>query len=288
MRVHDGKACVGKLTIHYSELGTGVPILFIHGLGGCRHMFVHYVFPWLNDAGRLIAFDLPGYDDTPPLGSRNTIQAYSELLPGLLDALEITRCHLVGVSMGGTIAIRVAAHHAQRIISVCASGPIIHGAANVPTLLRMPLTAFLRPITFLPHGPLQRLNAALFAKRIVVRWMGKLVNPVDLILLGESYPDIATHAVSKSSVRVWAENLISIVNADFRTELADLSVPVLLVDGELVYFKFARFVKESAYYIPPDVRNVATIPVAGHLAPFTNPESFAATLRKFHLQHDDM
>ena len=271
--------------VHYTECGTGLPILFIHGVGGCRHMFSHYTFPRLKGTGRLIAIDLPGYDDTPTLRSRHTIQAYCQLIPDLLDALEITRCHVVGISMGGTIGLKAAAHYPHRIISICASGAIIHGATSFPGWLRGALTTFLSPVTVFPHGPLRRFGRAFLARRSIVQCMGKMVNPVDLALLGKEYPDIAVHAVRNSSPRVWAENIMDLISIDLRDELMTLSVPTMLLDGERVHLKFVRLVKESASCIPEKMRHTATVPLAGHLAPFTNPKGFAALLRNFHLQH---
>ncbi len=51
------------------------------------------------------------------------IPEYESHLLGLLDALNLHRVHLAGESLGGWIAVKFAAHHPERLLSVILSAP---------------------------------------------------------------------------------------------------------------------------------------------------------------------
>lgn len=247
-------------------------------------MFRHYLFPELDGVGRLIAIDLPGYDDTPPLDGRHTVDAYAGLIPALLDALEIESCHLVGVSMGACIVLKAGVLSGQRVRSICASGGVVWAKRRFPASFRATSIAALKPVTVLPGALLRRITNDLLARRSLVNLIGRLTNPVDLALLGQAYPDIAVHAIRSSSPRIWAENIIDVLRIDLRDELSQLTVPVLVADGEHVHLKAMRTAWEVLSHIPDPIQHVAIIPGCGHLAPYSNPVAFAAALRPFYHQ----
>ncbi len=91
------------------ERGAGPPLVLLHGVGGNKACW-----PWqlagLSDRWRVIAWDAPGYGDSPPL-DRMTWPAIADALCGLLDGLLIDRAHLVGHSFGGMVAQAFAARH---------------------------------------------------------------------------------------------------------------------------------------------------------------------------------
>jgi 4,5:9,10-diseco-3-hydroxy-5,9,17-trioxoandrosta-1(10),2-diene-4-oate hydrolase len=117
---------VGARQIHVAEFGAGMPLLMLHGGGPGASGVSNYVsnIGALAQHFRVLVPDLPGYgrsskqvDAADPFGD----QAAAML--GLLDALDIERAHVVGNSLGGACALRMALDAPQRIGGLVLMGP---------------------------------------------------------------------------------------------------------------------------------------------------------------------
>ena len=105
------EALINGARIHYERSGTGFPVLFIHA-GICdSRMWAPQVKAFANQFD-MIRPDLRGFGDSelPPL----PYSMQADLL-GLLDHLSVNRAHVVGCSMGGTVAIDLALQHPDRV-----------------------------------------------------------------------------------------------------------------------------------------------------------------------------
>lgn len=110
------------LTFHYRETGAGLPFVFQHGLGGdVSQPFGLFAPP---PGIRLIAFDCRGHGGSD-LGPEDQLRlaVFAEDLVGLLDALNLNRVVLGGISMGAAVALRVGAHHPERCLGLVLSRP---------------------------------------------------------------------------------------------------------------------------------------------------------------------
>jgi len=114
------------------ELGSGVPLLFLHGGGpGCTAWSdFGVVAPLFARDRRCILPDLLQYgrsDKSTISGPMWNFHAHS--VAGLLDALKIERIDIVCNSWGGTIALCLAAHFPQRVRSLTITGsmPVFYG-----------------------------------------------------------------------------------------------------------------------------------------------------------------
>lgn len=99
--------------IAWREVGSGPPVVFLHGLGGTRTAWGPQLRA-LHERFRCIAWDMPGYGDSDlvvPL----TYRVIADRLIWLLDKLDIEKADLVGLSFGGMHAIHTAIHHPQRV-----------------------------------------------------------------------------------------------------------------------------------------------------------------------------
>lgn len=105
------------LPIRYMDIGEGPPLLLIHGFL-VSHLEWEALLPHLTSHFRCIAPDLPGCGKSAKPGAEDypyTREAFAGTLAGLLDALEVERAHVCGHSMGGSLAITMAADHAARV-----------------------------------------------------------------------------------------------------------------------------------------------------------------------------
>ena len=89
--------------------GRGAPLLLLHGFTGSKLDF-HDQLQWFSDRHRVLAPDQRGHGESSNLGRADaySLDILAEDLAGFLDALDVQRCHLLGHSMGGMVALRFA------------------------------------------------------------------------------------------------------------------------------------------------------------------------------------
>lgn len=117
---------VGGRRIRHLELGDGggPPVVFIHGFGGDLANW-QYNQEDLAASRRTIALDLPGHGGSSKDVGAGDVAALTATVTGFLDAKAIAKAHLVGHSLGGTIALHIALTEPRRVDSltlVCPAG----------------------------------------------------------------------------------------------------------------------------------------------------------------------
>lgn len=117
------KVNVDGVVVDYDVTGSrGAPaVLLSHSLGTDRYMWDAQVSD-LGDEYRLILVDTLGHgrSDAPP-EERPTIGQLASHVLAAVDAEGIDRFHVCGVSMGGQVALWVASHHPDRVLSMTAA-----------------------------------------------------------------------------------------------------------------------------------------------------------------------
>lgn len=93
--------------MNYIRRGAGKPLLLIHGLGGNWRSW-QTIIDELAAEREVIAVDLPGFGETPPLKSKTTIGTLSDAVTEFLSASNLTGIDAVGSSMGARLVIELA------------------------------------------------------------------------------------------------------------------------------------------------------------------------------------
>ena len=102
------------IEIYCEEHGSGEPLLLIMGWGGNAATW-HPQLAGLAERFRVITFDNRGVGrSSSPEGPYSVPQMAGDVV-GLLDALEVPRAHVFGISLGGMIAQELAIEHAGRV-----------------------------------------------------------------------------------------------------------------------------------------------------------------------------
>jgi len=109
--------------LHYEEVGSGVPIVFVHEFAGDIRSWE----PQLRHFGRFyrcIAYNARGY---PPSDVPDTVDKYSQDrarddIRAVLDALKIDKAHIVGLSMGGFATLHFGFTYPDRARSLVIAG----------------------------------------------------------------------------------------------------------------------------------------------------------------------
>ena len=98
----------------YSVTGSGRAVVLVNSLGTVREMWSPQVGP-LSKRFQVVQFDARGHGATPaPLGEW-TVDDLADDIIDLLDGLGVERAHLVGISLGGATAMRLAARDPDRL-----------------------------------------------------------------------------------------------------------------------------------------------------------------------------
>src|SRR2546423_10567085 len=93
------------------------PLLLIMGLSGSSRMWFR-LLPHLSRRHRAIVFDNRGTGDSDPVGGPLRMADLAADALSVLDAAGVERAHVIGVSMGGMIAQRLALDHRDRLRSL--------------------------------------------------------------------------------------------------------------------------------------------------------------------------
>ena len=115
--------------IHYEVFDAVAPwearretIIFHHGIGADPGIWTAWL-PILIERYRIVRFDMRGYGRShiPPPGFHWTLDLLSNDVLAVADAVEARRPHLVGESIGGTIALNCAIKHPSRVATATVS-----------------------------------------------------------------------------------------------------------------------------------------------------------------------
>jgi pyruvate dehydrogenase E2 component (dihydrolipoamide acetyltransferase) len=112
-------------SMRYAKRGTGdETVILIHGFGGDLDNWLFNIDA-LGEKATVYALDLPGHGQSSKKLDKPGLAAMAEALNAFMDALSIGKAHLVGHSMGGAIALQMAAHHPDKVKSltlICSAG----------------------------------------------------------------------------------------------------------------------------------------------------------------------
>ncbi|MEC3957277.1 alpha/beta fold hydrolase [Nocardia sp. CDC153] len=105
--------------LRYHEAGAGAPLVLLHGSGAGVSGWANFGnnLEVLSRHFRCLVLDLPGFGESgrPEVYERNYLRIAADAVLGLLDELGIAKAHLLGNSMGGTVATLLALDHAERV-----------------------------------------------------------------------------------------------------------------------------------------------------------------------------
>jgi pimeloyl-ACP methyl ester carboxylesterase len=150
--------------IRYFAGGQGEPLLLVHGFGGAAWNWAEMA-PLL--AGRrLLLPDLPGHGASAPLPAAATLTGFADVLAGLCDEEGIGQVDVVGHSLGGVVALRLAERRPQLV-----RGVVLAAAAGISSSTRiselfLTATAIVRPARFAARR-IERITGSRRVRRLV-------------------------------------------------------------------------------------------------------------------------
>jgi len=237
-------------------------VVLLHGLGGGADSWAPVVEA-LAPRYRVLAWDMPGYGESPPL-KEMSFPALAGALLALMDAHGVDAAHLVGHSMGGMVAQEFAATHPERVRALVLS-------ATSP--------AFGRPGGDWQKAFLRERLAALDAGQSLVDLAPAMV----AALVGDD-PDpegveLAVACLARVPEATYRAAMRCLVTFDRRDALGRIAVPTLLLAGEKDTTAPPAMMERMAGHIPG--ARYQCIPGAGHLANLERPTAFSTAVLEF-------
>ena len=226
---------MGKIAgMAYDIYGEGFPVIMVHGLGLNRGMW-----QWQRDAlaaeFRVIEYDLLGHGESArPQGACTMEQMLGQLLE-LMDSLAISRCALVGFSLGGLIVQAFALAYPARVAALGIMNAA-HGRSDDERAALM-----VRVNQSRQQGPAATVDAAL------ERWF--------TANFAENNPETLSKVrnwVTANDSTVYPElyHLLAHADIDLEQAISAIRCPALVITGEEDYGNSPAMSRRIAELIP--------------------------------------
>jgi pimeloyl-ACP methyl ester carboxylesterase len=129
---------IDGINVCYRVEGKGEPLLFSHGMAFSHEVWNKTIIE-VSKSFMVYAIDLPGFGCSDKPAVDYGLSFYLDFMKKFLDTLNIQKCALVGMSMGGEIAAAFAAKYPERIdrlVIINAKGfsPLIKGIRTLPVV----------------------------------------------------------------------------------------------------------------------------------------------------------
>lgn len=131
----------GRVFVHRGGKAGAAPLVLIHGW-----MMTHWYFRPIIDAlgieHELLAIDLPGFgeSDRPrPSAFAYDAAAFADVVDAVMDAVGLARADVIGHSMGGGVAITLAARHPERVQRLVAVAAALYPITEIMPLAKLAL-----------------------------------------------------------------------------------------------------------------------------------------------------
>ena len=257
-----GRIRVADPVLYYEEAGKGAPVVLIHGGQMDRRMWDPQFAAW-SRTYRVVRYDVRGFGR-----SAEATVPYSDVddLLAVLDSLSISRANLVGLSLGGGIAIDFALAHPDRVASLVVAAP---GLSGFP---------------FEPGGFMERLRAAQAGggEAAVALW---LKDPY--MAPAMEHADLAPRIrqLTLDNERVWLANpfLVKRASPPAAGRLGEIRAPMLVLIGD----RDVPDMQKVADKLAAEVKGARKVVVsgAGHISSMENPTEFDRAALAFLAEH---
>ena len=250
---------VDDVRLHIRQAGSGPVALFVHGFPLDSSMWIEQVSA-LSDTHRCIAVDLRGFGrSSPATGAALTMERHAEDLAGVLDLVSEEQVDLIGLSMGGYVALAFAEMFPNRIRTLA----LVDTKAS-------------------PDSEEGKAGRNAMIERLLAEGRDAIAGVMEGALLA---PDASVAA--RARLRTMVENcpyetivgaLLGMRDRPDRTHVLEgVAVPTAVIVGELDAVTPPADAEQMASLLPDSTLTV--VPGAGHMTPIENAGAVTDALR---------
>jgi 3-oxoadipate enol-lactonase len=253
---------LGTRGVAYDDAGEGRPIVFVHGFPHHRKLWAPQLRA-LSGHHRAIALDLPGFGESD-MPERFTIDTWANGLSRFLDAIEIDRAVIAGLSMGGYITLAFWRLHRDRVLALV----LADTRAGADT----------------EDGKQKRRETIELARNDGPTAVARALLPG---MVGKSTREREPSVVATMRAMLESASVDSIVGAseammnrsDATGSLATIDVPTLIIAGEEDVLTPPK--ESRAMHAAIAGSRLEIIPGAGHVSNVERPAAFNKVLTEF-------
>ena len=249
-----------KISYRYQKFNEEIPILFLHGFNGNSKSWA-YQFHYFKGRRSVIAIDAPGFGQSDP--SDLDMLSISNIVYNLLKSIDVTKCDLVGHSMGGMLAQIVASKHSKLINKVILSCTHKGYAMPVGSSLRDPYKLRLKER--------KQMSNKEFGQLRIQKMLPELKNPEIFNFLS-----LISEEITEGSIKSGGMAMQILDTTDY---LSNLKQDCLILKGS----KDIVVSKERSYQLENLLRHakIREIPNVGHAPYCEDTKTFNAEVENF-------
>ena len=260
--------------VRYRIEGEGPPVVLLHGIGRTLDDFVEQRDLLARDH-RVISVDLPGHGGSAPLDGPHTLPAFASAVAEFLDAAGVDGpAHLVGNSLGGAVAMRLAVDDPSRVASLVLVNSAGFGREVTVALRLLALRPLGRLLLRPSRAVARRTEEAIFHDRSFVT-DERVAHALAVARQPHAAPVMLELVRSLGTVRgvrpQWREELLDAVSA--------LDIPTLIVWGDRDLILPAAHLETARARLPKARTHLFTD--TGHMPQIERAEEFHRLVTEF-------
>jgi len=260
---------VGDLAISVTDVGSGPPVVLLHGLGCGKRMWLHQIRA-LKRHFRVIAYDQRGHGltEAPSEAAHYSAGHLARDLLGVLDVLNIRRAAIVGFSLGGGPALALAASQPERVSHLVLAD--VGAGADEPIKIE---ALARRWVDLIRRGDTDELVCDMLRSELFKAYARRN-------LRRRNHMAALLRATPIDGLRFTLSQVLAKRKSLFRLSglLKSIQVPTLVMAGQHDYVcsKATRFMAQT---IPN--ATLKLVADSGHMAPLEEPSAFNTALLEF-------
>jgi pimeloyl-ACP methyl ester carboxylesterase len=257
---------VDGLSIAYHRLGDGPPVVLVHGyVGDARSTWRHQLAA-LSDEFTVVACDLPGAGAAADPPEDFGLTGYADCPARFVASLELGPVHLVGLSLGGILAIEATRRHPSLVRTLVLASAYAGWYGSLPAeVADRRLEQALR----LSELPAEAFVAALLPTMFAAAPAAQDVDAFRAAML--AVHPVGFRALARASA------------VDLSAALAGIAAPTLLLYGERDERAPLQVAQQLHAAIPAST--LVILPQVGHVCSLEAPEAFNREVRAFVAKH---
>ncbi len=256
------KIKINDINLFYEIEGQGEPVLFLHGLGSSTVDW-EYQIPYFAKDYQTITVDIRGHGQSDKPSGAYSIALFADDISKFIksSAISANKVNIVGISMGGMLALQVAASYPELVKSIV----VVNSLADF-TLKNL-------------SDKYQYFKRILIVKLVGMRKMGEII--ASRLLPGEEFAEIReifANRWARNNKKAYLNSMAAIVNWTLEDSLDKITCPTLILTADQDYTPIE---KKQALAKAITNAKLAIITNSRHATPIDQKDEFNATVDKF-------
>ncbi len=246
--------------LYYETYGAGSTLLFIHGLGSSAYDWKAQI-DYFSAQYKVIVLDLRGHGQSDKAAGLYSIPLFAEDVASLIKNLSLKEVDIVGISLGGMVAMQLAVNYPQ----------LVKKMVIVNSFSEFPQNTF-------------KERFQIFLRFFIVKVMG--MRKMGKVLAVKLFPKPEHEQIREDMAIRWAKNDIktylksmkAILNCNITNKLKEISCPTLIIGAEFDYTPVSK--KEL---MTSRIKNAELVIIkdSRHGTPLDQTEKFNTTVEAF-------